>query len=139
LTDLSATWIHLVPSPVWEQQRNNGTYLPEAYEADGFIHCTIGDGRMLAVANMFYTGDRRPFLALSLDPARITSEVRFEDPDSVFPHIYGPLQVAAVTGHRLVARDDEGRFIRFSSVRPAGPEGPVSDVRRSLSDERSGR
>lgn len=117
MTDHGTTWIHLVPSPVWEQQRTGETYLPEAYDADGFIHCTIGDGRMLAVANMFYTRDRRPFLALSLDPALITSEVRFEDPDSVFPHIYGPLQVAAVTGHRLVERDDEGRFIRFTGVR----------------------
>ncbi len=123
MTDPSTTWIHIVPSPVWERQRPNETYLPEAYEADGFIHCTIGDGRMLSVANMFYTADRRPFLALSLDPARITSEVRFEDPDAVYPHIYGPLQVAAVTGHRLVARDDEGRFIRFSTVQQTGPEG----------------
>ena len=115
MTDQGTTWIHLVATPVWEQQRTAETYLPEAYDADGFIHCTIGDGRMLAVANMFYTGDRRPFLALSLDPALITSEVRFEDPDSVFPHIYGPLQVAAVTGYRLVERDDEGRFIRFGA------------------------
>ncbi len=112
-------WIHLVPAPTWEEQRGNATYLPEAYEADGFIHCTIGDGRMLAVANMFYTGDPRPFLALTLDPDRITSEVRFEDPDSVFPHIYGPLQTAAVTGHRTVDRDDQGRFIRFTEAMPS--------------------
>lgn len=118
MTHQTSTWIHLVPTPVWAQQRENETYLPEAYETDGFIHCTIGDGRMLAVANMFYTGDPRPFWALTLDPDRITSEVRFEDPDSVFPHIYGPLQVAAVTGHRAVERDDEGRFIRFAESLP---------------------
>lgn len=116
MTEQSQTWIHLVPAPVWEQQRNNPTYLPEAYKADGFIHCTIGDGRMLAVANMFYTADPRPFLALTLDPDQITSEVRFEDPDAVFPHIYGPLQVAAVSSHRLVERDDQGRFVRFGPV-----------------------
>lgn len=116
MTEQTPTWIHLVPAPVWERQRENATYLPEAYETDGFIHCTIGDGRMLAVANMFYTGDPRPFWALTLDPALITSEVRFEDPDAVFPHIHGPLQVAAVTGYRAVERDDEGRFIRFSDA-----------------------
>ena len=118
MADQGTVWIHLVPTPVWEQQRGSDTYLPEAYDADGFIHCTIGDGRMLAVANMFYTADPRPFLALTLDPDRISSEVRFEDPDAVFPHIYGPLQVAAVTGHRLVVRDDEGRFVRFGGEKP---------------------
>lgn len=114
MTDSSTTWIHLVPTPVWEAQRDNETYLPEAFDADGFIHCTIGDGRMLAVANLFYTADPRPFRALSLDPALVTSEVRVEDPDAVFPHIYGPLQVAAVTGYRPVERDDQGRFVRFA-------------------------
>ena len=115
MSDAPSSWIHLVPSPVWEAQRDQETYLPEAYAADGFIHCTIGDGRMLSVANMFYTADPRPFRALSIDPARVTSDVRFEDPDEVFPHIYGPLQVGAVTGHRSVERDDDGRFIRFGA------------------------
>ena len=114
MSDASAkTWIHLVAAPVWEAQRGGETYLPEAYGTDGFIHCTIGDGRMLAVANMFYTGDSRAFIALSLEPSRVSSEVRFEDPNRVFPHIYGPLQVAAVTGHRSVERDEQGRFVRF--------------------------
>lgn len=113
MSETRQTWIHLVPTAVWEAQRGSATYLPEAYASDGFIHCTIGDGRMLSVANMFYTDDPRPFHALTLDPAQVTSEVRFEDPDSVFPHIYGPLQVAAVTGLRPVERDDEGRFVRF--------------------------
>lgn len=116
MTDGHATWIHLVPAPVWLEQRERAEYLPEAYDADGFIHCTIGDGRMLAIANMFYTDDRRSFWALTLDPEAITSEVRFEDADAVFPHIYGPLQVDAVTQVRTVERDDEGRFIRFGAA-----------------------
>ena len=113
MTDAREEYIHLVPAAIWQAQRGEATYLPEAYEQDGFIHCTIGDGRMLAVANMFYTDDPRPFWALALDPDLITSEVRFEDPDRVFPHIYGPLQTSAVRGYRHVERDDEGRFIRF--------------------------
>jgi uncharacterized protein (DUF952 family) len=114
-THAAGPWLHLVPEATWRERGGAETYLPDAYEADGFIHCTIGDTRMLEVANLFYQADPRPMIALTLDPAAIGSEVRFEDPESVFPHIYGPLHTAAVTSWRPVERDADGRFTGYGA------------------------
>jgi uncharacterized protein (DUF952 family) len=109
-----ATTLHLSPQDVWERQKDQATYVPEAYEADGFIHCTNDDDNMLKVANLFYQGDPREFVVLTLTVDSIKSEVKYEDPDQIYPHIYGPLNTDAVAGVRSVNRTSEGRFEGFS-------------------------
>jgi uncharacterized protein (DUF952 family) len=104
---------HLVPAPVWEERGGAATYLPEAWEQDGFIHTTNGLDPLLEVANMFYTGDARPYMVLVLDTTRLTSELRYDDEARVYPHIYGPLNTDAVIGTLSVDRDAEGRFTGF--------------------------
>jgi uncharacterized protein (DUF952 family) len=108
---------HLVPADVWQNTRNLPSYTPEAYEEDGFIHCTNGIDQMIQVANWFYTGDPRQFVLLVLDVPRITSEIRYDDPERTFPHIYGPLNTDAVVGVLNVNRAPDGRFL--SVDRPA--------------------
>jgi uncharacterized protein (DUF952 family) len=107
------TTLHLTPKEVWERQSGDSEYLPEAYEADGFIHCTDGDENLLHVANLFYRLDAREFVVLTIDVDRLTSEVRYEDPDRIYPHIYGPLNTNAVVGLRNVDRSEDGAFIQF--------------------------
>ena len=104
---------HLVPVPVWKERGGAATYVPEAYEQDGFIHTTNGLDPLLDVANMFYTGDDRPFMVLVLDTTGITSELRYDDEGRVYPHIYGPLNTDSVIGTLAVERDAEGRFTGF--------------------------
>jgi uncharacterized protein (DUF952 family) len=111
-------YLHLIPEDVWRRVRGDETYVPDAFAEDGFIHCTLGDDRMLEVANLFYAGDPRPMLVLSLAPDRVGSEVRFDDPERVFPHIYGPLSLAAVTGSRPVERGADGRFTGYGESTP---------------------
>ena len=66
----------------------------------GFIHLS-GEHQWLATANRFYR-DQPDLLLLVIDPARLTAPVRWEDgappaPDGAqFPHLYGPLALAAV-------------------------------------------
>ncbi|HEV2527628.1 MAG TPA: DUF952 domain-containing protein [Thermomicrobiales bacterium] len=111
-------YLHLIAEDVWSTVRTQETYVPDAFAADGFIHCTLGDERMLEVANLFYQSDPRSMLLLTLDPARVGSPVRFDDPEQVFPHIYGPLAVASVTGYRPIARDTDGRFTGYGELVP---------------------
>ena len=118
MTTTPEPYLHLIPVDVWATARTAETYVPDAFAADGFIHCTLGDDRMIDVANLFYQSDPRPMLALSLDPARIGADVRFDDPDRVFPHIYGPLAVVAVTGYRPLHRDADGRFTGYGALVP---------------------
>lgn len=104
---------HLCPTPVWEAQESSGSYLPEAFEADGFIHATNGLEKLLWVANEFYTGDTRPHTVLVLDVSKLESPVRYEDDDQAFPHIYGPLNTDAVVGELSVERGPDGQYVAF--------------------------
>lgn len=104
---------HLALSEVWDAQKSGTQYVPEAYDADGFIHCTDGLERLLEVANMFYKIDSRPYTVLVLQIGDITSPVRYDDPERLFPHIYGPLNTSAVRGELTVDRASDGTFVGF--------------------------
>ena len=104
---------HLVPGPVWSERGGAEMYLPESYEADGFIHLTNGLDELAKVANMFYKGDDRTYMVLALDMSRITSDVRYDDHGKVYPHIYGPLNTYAIIGTFTVERDADGTSAEF--------------------------
>jgi uncharacterized protein (DUF952 family) len=104
---------HLTPIDVWNQQRDGTSYVPEAFETEGFIHTTIGLDPLLAIANMFYRDDRRPYVALILDLPAVTAAVRHDDPSGLYPHIYGSLNLGAVVGHMSARRGPNGAFLSF--------------------------
>jgi len=66
-------------------------------------------------ANRIYSG-RTDLVLLRIDPARLTSPVRWEpgvasDPDAMlFPHLYGELPVNAVINVTPYRPDGDGRF-----------------------------
>jgi uncharacterized protein (DUF952 family) len=68
---------------------------------------------LIHVANLFYRLDAREFVVLTVDVERLTSEVKYEDPDRIYPHIYGPINTSAVVGLRKVERSGDGAFIQF--------------------------
>lgn len=105
---------HLAPRDVWDAQRRESTYLPEGFDQDGFIHCTDGLDELLIIANMFYTEDPREFVVLDLEVPAIESEVRYDDEEERYPHIYGLLNTSAVRGEANVLRDADGAFLSFS-------------------------
>ena len=102
---------HLVPEQVWQTQAHGAEYLPEAFSHDGFIHCTNGLDELLSAGNRYYVDDAREFIVLALDITRVTAEVRYDDPDRLFPHIYGPLNTDAVVHQAFVIRSPDGTFL----------------------------
>jgi uncharacterized protein (DUF952 family) len=102
---------HLVPAPVWEAQAELDRYRPEGFDAEGFIHCTDGEERVIETGNRHCSADPRPYLVLSIKRGDLTSPVRYEDPAQVFPHIYGPLNRDAVIAIRRIVRDPAGVFL----------------------------
>lgn len=110
---LTHTTLHLTPAEVWKWQKDGKRYFPEAYDADGFIHCTNDEAKLVEVANLFYRGDARPFYVLSVDLGINDEKTIYEDPDSAFPHIYGPIHTHAVTKARHVLRAEDGEFLGF--------------------------
>lgn len=104
---------HLVPEAEWKRKSSGALYSPEAFDQDGFIHCTIGVENLLAVGNMFYAEDHRPYLALEIDVNRVDAPVRFDDDTRVYPHIYGDLPTEAVVDVFVVVRSADGSFMEL--------------------------
>jgi uncharacterized protein (DUF952 family) len=113
------TIYHLVAESEFQTQATGETYLPARFDQDGFIHCTSEPDTLLAVANDYFSGVEEPVLVLIIETAKLTAEVRFEPPVPVagsgtshlegthlFPHIYGPLNLDAVTGIGMLRKSD---------------------------------
>jgi predicted cupin superfamily sugar epimerase/uncharacterized protein (DUF952 family) len=87
---------------------------------EGFVHASPDVPTLLAVADRFYAGADAPQVALVVDTDRVGAEVRWEaavpapppgvPEGTLFPHVYGPIPRAAVTGVRYLRRDPWGAY-----------------------------
>ncbi|CUR56022.1 conserved hypothetical protein [metagenome] len=95
---------HIALESEWRAAERTGTYttstLGRSLEEEGFIHTSRAD-QVKAVSARYYAGVRKPLVRLQIDTDKLTSPWR-EDPvgEDTYPHIYGPLNVAAVTAVR---------------------------------------
>ena len=110
-------WLyHIATVPDWDQARRDGEYRTStrgrSLGEEGFIHASTA-AQVLPVANAVYLDEQQDLVLLVLDPSRIGAAIRLEpvpgwtDP---FPHIYGPLEVAAVVQAVPLERDPAGNF-----------------------------
>lgn len=84
---------HVTKRQAWEGARGLGLYEGDSLPSEGFIHCCTPE-QLEGVVERYF-GDRDPeLIVLVIDPSRVTSEIRWEDG---FPHVYGPIEVEAVT------------------------------------------
>jgi uncharacterized protein (DUF952 family) len=101
---------HLVPADHWHSCEPTTPYLPRDFERDGFIHCTRSLDLLLQVANTLYRNTPGEFLLLVIDERQVTAEIKYENGESSFPHIYGPLNRDAIVAIQPMPRHDDGRF-----------------------------
>jgi uncharacterized protein (DUF952 family) len=70
---------------------------------------------MLQVANAFYRAVPGDFVLLVIDTERLTAPLKWEASTDalaqLFPHIYGPIDYAAVVDVRAVRRGVDGEFL----------------------------
>ena len=103
---------HLLPLSRWASQPPDKPYAAASLQSEGFIHCTGEREWLLRVANRFYRDEPGEWLALLIDEARVSSEVRWEAADGHrFPHIYGPLNLDAVVDAVTLPRGEAGEFL----------------------------
>lgn len=107
---------HLTIDEEWNAQKHSEGYTPGAFDADGFIHCTNGLDLLTEIANMFYKNSPEPRTVLVLDVSKIESDVRYDDPEERFPHIYGPLNPSAVVAELPVKREEDGTFVQLGNA-----------------------
>ena len=104
---------HLTTADEAAAAARSGSYAPQAFDADGFIHCSYLR-QVRDVANRRFPG-RADLVLLAIDPAKLACDVvdeNLEGGTDLFPHIYGRLPMSAVVGvHPFPCRAD-GRFDR---------------------------
>jgi uncharacterized protein (DUF952 family) len=104
------TTFHLVPRAEWQAAPADQPYVPRAFAHDGFVHCTDGADEVAATANRYYR-DETDLLVLRLDTARLGAPVRYEDARHIYPHIYGPIERAAILSVQPMRRDPSGAWL----------------------------
>jgi uncharacterized protein (DUF952 family) len=95
-------------------------YRPHGFEAEGFIHCSTAS-QVMKVARRLYRG-RRDLVLLRIDSDLLDAEVRLENlegGDELFPHIYGDLELSAVTGFEAMVVGLDGEFVTPTLLVPA--------------------
>jgi uncharacterized protein (DUF952 family) len=127
---------HIVAEKDWQPGR---PYQAESLSREGFIHFSRLD-QVLGVANAFYAG-QRGLLLLEVDVERLIAELRWEAPvhpaapapgtlpseirfqassviplqnplpESLFPHLYGPLNLEAVLAVHPFEPGPDGIFV----------------------------
>jgi uncharacterized protein (DUF952 family) len=104
---------HLALASHWAAAQQAGEYavstLGRTLQEEGFIHASRAD-QWPGVRERFYSDVTEPLVLLVIDPARLTAEVREEAvPDSAetFPHVYGPIEVAAVVEVRTLGPSND--------------------------------
>ena len=113
--------LHIAKRSDWTEAQRLGNYTADSLDTEGFIHCSKPD-QVIAVANFIFRGQSN-LVILEIDEAKVIPEIRFENLDGgnssgddellgecsdtaafsrsveekLFPHIYGPLNLDAVT------------------------------------------
>jgi uncharacterized protein (DUF952 family) len=88
---------HITTRNAWDRAVPEGTYRPEAFPIDGFIHCSTPD-QVIQVADLRFRG-QSGLVLLSIDSDQVIAQIVYENLEGgqqLFPHIYGELNLDAV-------------------------------------------
>ena len=100
---------HICKSDDWISAQQVGFYVSPSLDREGFIHCSLPQ-QVLKTANRLYTGEDN-LVVLWIVLEKLKSEVRFEESDiDVFPHVYGPINLDAVSLVSELKPDENGHF-----------------------------
>lgn len=102
---------HITSKPEAEAARELGTYRPQAFAREGFVHCSYRS-QVVSVANRLFRG-QNDLVLLEIDPARLACNVVDENltgGTELFPHVYGAIPMSAVVGVHRFPCDPNGVF-----------------------------
>lgn len=93
-----ATIYHLTTLEEWQQAQEKGRYEATSLGEEGFIHASE-ERQIPGVLERYYQG-RSGLVKLVIDTDKLTAPLYYDWSPSVedtFPHIYGPINLDAVT------------------------------------------
>ena len=97
--------IHITDSHSWAAAQEEGIYTADSLKTDGFIHCCL-DSQLEDVLDKWFAG-AHDLILLELDTGRLDAKLVFENLEGgqeQFPHIYGPINLNAVTSYKKLKR-----------------------------------
>ncbi len=109
---------HIASRAAWLAAQRAGRYSAPSLETEGFIHCSARE-QVLAVAAAFYA-DQADLLLLCIDEGKLGADLRWEAAahpaadaappamSSLFPHVYGPLNLDAVIAAVALPLKEDG-------------------------------
>jgi uncharacterized protein (DUF952 family) len=103
---------HITSLSEWQRAQAAGSYRADSLASAGFIHCSTRE-QVLAVASRFYAG-QTGLVLLRIAAERLTAPLRYENlegGETLFPHIYGPLDLEAVEEALPFPPQADGSFI----------------------------
>ncbi|MGF1602981.1 MAG: DUF952 domain-containing protein [Thermosynechococcaceae cyanobacterium] len=110
---------HLVPASQLKAGIEGAVYMPQRFALDGFVHCAESPITTVAVANDYFATLDEPLAVLEIDPLRLSAPLKFEAPAplsggtahlkmaSLFPHVYGPIDRAAIRSAAVLRQVDD--------------------------------
>ncbi len=101
--------VHICSKQDWQAAQAAGEYRADSLVSEGFIHFSIPE-QALDTANRYYSG-QSDLLLIWVDPIKLGAELRWEPSSGdVYPHLYGPLNLAAVYFCAEFSPDLDGVF-----------------------------
>ena len=91
----------IVPRAIWLEAEETGTFVGAPVDrADGFIHLSAAD-QVVETARRHFAG-QHDLLLVAVEAEALSDALRWEASrgGALFPHLYGPLSVAAATWAR---------------------------------------
>lgn len=108
---------HLAFADDWDAALTTGSYRVSGrgmtLESEGFLHFSYA-GQVVGTARRFWRNPERPVVLLTVDPDLVGLPVVAENTSGgteLFPHVYGPLPVAAVVTATPVPVDADGYLL----------------------------
>ncbi len=111
--------LHIVHESEWLAAVPAGLYQADSLETEGYIHCSTLE-QVLGPANAMFRG-QDGLVLLVIDPEKVGAPIIYEDcyeSGQEFPHIYGPLEVKAVTAVIPFPPQQDGTFVLSEKLEP---------------------
>ncbi len=142
MTGATERLLHLIGAAQWRVALDAGAVVDASLVTEGFIHLSAPQHVAIPAGRLFAA--RQDLLALVVDSARLHDEVHWEpgmreDPASMrFPHLYGPLPVAAVTSVLPYRPGPDGAFAPPAGIPSVGdPLERANTFERSVAERRA--
>lgn len=113
---------HIISKTDWQLAKKEGAHRPESLKTAGFIHCSPVN-EIAGSANAYFKG-QKDLIVLRIETNKLKAPVKFErasNRKSLFPHIYGPLNIDAVTAEYDLPSLPDGSFRLPQELLPSTP------------------